>query len=80
VPHPGQAGRSIPAPLLVRVGTKALIHGGESPEVLNVWGMIGVTSGDGSVRRPGCRSLSIISSIWRNATTGATSNRVLDAG
>jgi hypothetical protein len=37
--------------------------------------MIGVTSGDGSVRRPGCRSLSITSSIWRNATTGATSNR-----
>lgn len=31
-------GRSIPAPLLVRVGTKALVHGGESPEVLNVWG------------------------------------------
>lgn len=31
-------GRSIPAPLLVRIGTKALIHGGESPEVLNVWG------------------------------------------
>jgi hypothetical protein len=31
-------GRSIPAPLLVRVGTKALIHGGESPEVQNVWG------------------------------------------
>ncbi|WP_321946816.1 ATP-binding protein [Paraburkholderia sp. J10-1] len=34
-------GRSIPAPLLVRVGTKALIHGGESPEVLNVWGRFG---------------------------------------
>jgi DNA helicase HerA-like ATPase len=34
-------GRSIPAPLLVRVGTKALIHGGESPEVLNVWGKFG---------------------------------------
>lgn len=31
-------GRSIPAPLLVKVGTKALIHGGESPEVLKVWG------------------------------------------
>lgn len=30
-------GRSIPAPLLVKVGTKALIHGGESPEVLKVW-------------------------------------------
>lgn len=30
-------GRSIPAPLLVKVGTKALIHGGESPEVLRVW-------------------------------------------
>ena len=34
-------GRSIPAPLLVRVGTKALIHGGGSPEVLNVWGRFG---------------------------------------
>ncbi|MFT6905889.1 MAG: DNA helicase HerA-like ATPase [Oleiphilaceae bacterium] len=31
-------GRSIPAPLLVKVGSKALVHGGESPEVLNVWG------------------------------------------
>lgn len=31
-------GRSIPAPLLVRIGTKALIHGGESPQVLNTWG------------------------------------------
>jgi len=30
-------GRSIPAPLLVKVGTKALIHGGESPQVLAVW-------------------------------------------
>lgn len=30
-------GRSIPAPLLVKVGTKALIHGGESPDVLSVW-------------------------------------------
>ena len=30
-------GRSIPAPLLVKVGVKALIHGGESPEVLKVW-------------------------------------------
>lgn len=34
-------GRSIPAPLLVRVGTKALVHGGESPEVLNLWGRFG---------------------------------------
>ena len=31
-------GRSIPAPLLVKVGTKALIHGGESPKVLEIWG------------------------------------------
>jgi hypothetical protein len=31
-------GRSIPAPLLVKVGTKALLHGGQSPEVLKVWG------------------------------------------
>lgn len=31
-------GRSIPAPLLVKVGYKALIHGGESPNVLKVWG------------------------------------------
>lgn len=31
-------GRSIAAPLLVKVGNKALIHGGESPEVLKVWG------------------------------------------
>ena len=31
-------GRSIPAPLLVKVGTKALIHGGESPEVILEWG------------------------------------------
>lgn len=30
-------GRSIPAPLLVKIGSKALIHGGESPEVLKVW-------------------------------------------
>lgn len=30
-------GRSIPAPLLVKVGAKALIHGGESPQVLTVW-------------------------------------------
>ncbi len=34
-------GRSIPAPLLVKVGGKALIHGGESPEVLRVWGTFG---------------------------------------
>lgn len=31
-------GRSIPAPLLVKVGTKALMHGGESPEVILEWG------------------------------------------
>lgn len=31
-------GRSIPAPLLVKVGTKALIHGGESPQVIMEWG------------------------------------------
>lgn len=31
-------GRSIPAPLLVKIGTKALIHGGESPEVIKEWG------------------------------------------
>lgn len=31
-------GRSIPAPLLVKVGQKALVHGGESPEVLDIWG------------------------------------------
>lgn len=30
-------GRSIPAPLLVKVGSKALVHGGESPQVLKVW-------------------------------------------
>jgi len=34
-------GRSIPAPLLVKIGGKALIHGGESPEVLRVWGEFG---------------------------------------
>ncbi|WP_409338938.1 ATP-binding protein [Pseudomonas aeruginosa] len=33
-------GRSIPASLLVKVGGKALIHGGESPEVLRVWGVL----------------------------------------
>jgi DNA helicase HerA-like ATPase len=32
------SGRSIIAPLLVKVGTKALVHGGESPRVLDVWG------------------------------------------
>lgn len=32
------SGRSIPAPLLVKVGTKALVHGGESPRVLEMWG------------------------------------------
>jgi hypothetical protein len=31
------SGRSIPAPLLVRVGYKALKHGGESPRILNEW-------------------------------------------
>lgn len=31
-------GRSIPAPLLVKIGTKALLHGGQSPEVLHLWG------------------------------------------
>lgn len=31
-------GRSIPAPLLVKIGTKALVHGGESPNVLQTWG------------------------------------------
>ena len=30
-------GRSIPAPLLVKVGSKALVHGGESPQVLELW-------------------------------------------
>jgi DNA helicase HerA-like ATPase len=34
-------GRSITAPLLVKVGPKALVHGGESPEVLKVWGRFG---------------------------------------
>lgn len=32
------SGRSIPAPLLVRVGFKALKHGGESPKILDEWG------------------------------------------
>lgn len=31
-------GRSIPAPLLVKVGVKALLHGGQSPEVIQLWG------------------------------------------
>ena len=31
------SGRSIPAPLLVRVGSKALKHGGESPKILDEW-------------------------------------------
>lgn len=32
------SGRSIPAPLLVKVGYKALKHGGESPRILELWG------------------------------------------
>lgn len=32
-------GRSIPAPLLVKVGLKALLHGGQSPEVVKEWGV-----------------------------------------
>ena len=32
------SGRSIPAPLLVKVGYKALKHGGESPRLLDEWG------------------------------------------
>jgi len=32
------SGRSIPAPPLVRVGYKALKHGGESPKILDEWG------------------------------------------
>ena len=32
------SGRSIPAPLLVKVGLKALRHGGESPQILEEWG------------------------------------------
>lgn len=31
-------GRAILAPLIVKVGYKALVHGGESPNVLNRWG------------------------------------------
>ncbi len=34
-------GRSIPAPLLVKVGAKALVHGGQSPEVVKEWGVFG---------------------------------------
>jgi uncharacterized protein len=34
-------GRSIAAPLLVKIGAKALVHGGESPNVLKVWGRFG---------------------------------------
>lgn len=32
------SGRSIPAPLLIKVGSKALKHGGESPRILDEWG------------------------------------------
>ena len=31
-------GRAIIAPLVVKVGTKALVHGGESPKVCERWG------------------------------------------
>lgn len=31
------SGRSIPAPLLVRIGYKALRHGGESPRIIDEW-------------------------------------------
>ncbi len=34
-------GRAIIAPLVVKVGTKALIHGGESPRVCERWGRSG---------------------------------------
>lgn len=34
-------GRSIIAPLLIKVGQKALVHGGESPAVLDIWGRPG---------------------------------------
>lgn len=34
-------GRSIAAPLLVKIGRKALQHGGESPNVIRVWGRFG---------------------------------------
>lgn len=33
-------GRAIIAPLVIKVGTKALIHGGESPKVLERWGTL----------------------------------------
>lgn len=32
------SGRAIPAPLLVKIGNKALRHGGESPRILTLWG------------------------------------------
>lgn len=32
------SGRAIPAPLLVKIGNKALRHGGESPRILDLWG------------------------------------------
>lgn len=35
-------GRAIIAPLIVKVGTKALIHGGESPKVCERWGRVQV--------------------------------------
>ncbi len=38
-------GRSIAAPLLVKIGSKALMHGGESPDVLRVWGRSGASVG-----------------------------------
>jgi DNA helicase HerA-like ATPase len=38
-------GRSIAAPLLVKIGTKALVHGGESPDVLRAWGRPGDSAG-----------------------------------
>jgi len=31
------SGRSIPAPLLIKIGLKTLEHGGESPDVLREW-------------------------------------------
>jgi DNA helicase HerA-like ATPase len=34
-------GRSIVAPLLIKVGLKALLHGGQSPEVIKEWGVFG---------------------------------------
>ena len=38
-------GRSITAPLLVKIGVKALVHGGESPDVLKIWGRAGESVG-----------------------------------